>query len=120
MGGTGGYGGGAGDISSTLPYTALSHGACPKGTSHNNCFWFNQMQHHPFLNCPVLRVSAHGRFQLLLQDWHLPHRLHTSNWGSASRCGGSGLGVTVSAPGLCSPGSSAEGAHNEGTEGRNL
>ncbi len=29
-------GGGAGDISSTLPYTALPHGACPKGTSHND------------------------------------------------------------------------------------
>ena len=26
---------GAGDFSSTLPYTALPHGACPKGTSHN-------------------------------------------------------------------------------------
>ncbi len=26
---------GAGDISSTLPYTAQPHGACPKGTSHN-------------------------------------------------------------------------------------
>ncbi len=33
-GGEGGWGG-AGDISSTLPYTALPHGACPKGTSHN-------------------------------------------------------------------------------------
>ncbi len=36
IGGGGGVRGGAGDISSTLPYTALPHGACPKGTSHNN------------------------------------------------------------------------------------
>ncbi len=31
----GGPGWGAGDISSTLPCSALPHGACPKGTSHN-------------------------------------------------------------------------------------
>ncbi len=34
--GEGGPGGGTGDISSTLPCTALPHGSCPKGTSHNN------------------------------------------------------------------------------------
>ena len=38
-GGGGLMGEGAGEISSTLPYTALPHDASPEGTSHNkeNC-----------------------------------------------------------------------------------